>query len=303
MFYVSQMINTFGVFMLKLNLEPNVTNFARMPGKRLFFVRENYATEPPVLYDAIDRTDYLVGYWFDPHETYEMSFQFFIDNFHQKYIDRCLRKIRLIEREYNLSDLDIYKFNQQVPIWDNSERFLVTKIINRVSKKVCKVELLKIDPNPENFFVTGGTNTITGDIEDTMEVISDNVPPELFIEMQQVETVTGNPTWTCTFDNTLDTETLTTIGDSSSDDNILDPNVGALSVNADVVKTNNDGNGPDGFPVDTGWVEWLKNGVQMNTETFNSSSHSNAQGLNYTYLGVVAFDELLVIVHEDGTSP
>jgi hypothetical protein len=232
-----------------------------------------------------------------------MSFQFFIDNFHQKYIDRCLRKIRLIEREYNLSDLDIYKFNQQVPIWDNSERFLVTKIPNRVSNKVCKVELLKIDPNPEHYFVTGGTNTITGDIEDTMEVISDNVPPELFIEMQQVETVTGNPTWTCTFDNTLDTETLTTIGDSSSDDNILDPHVGALSVNADVVKTNNDGNGPDGFPVDTGWVEWLKNGVQMNTETFNSSSHSNAQGLNYTYLGVVAFDELLVIVHEDGTSP
>jgi hypothetical protein len=138
-----------------------------MPGNRLFFVRDKYDFEPPVLYDTIDRTDYKVGFYFDPNEDREMSWQYFIDQFHQKYIDRSLRKVRLIEREYNLSDLDIYKFDQQVPIWDDGERFLVTKIINRVTRKVCKVELLKIEANPENFFTADG-NTITGELIDTM---------------------------------------------------------------------------------------------------------------------------------------
>jgi hypothetical protein len=300
-FEVSQMINTFGVFMLDMNLLPDGPNFGRMPGKRMFFVRDNYVYEPPVLYNTVDRSDYKVGFWFDPNEEVEMGWQFFIDNFHQKYIDRSLRKVRLIEREYNLSDMDIYKFDQQYPIWDDSERFLVVKISNRVTRKPCKVELLKIDPNPAVTF-EGLTNEITGDLIDTMEVITDDVPPDLFIEMQLVENVTGNPTWTCEFDNTQDVQTLSVLGNFSSDSNTLG-HVGEEDVATVVDKTNNDGNGPDGIPTATGWVEWLRNGVQVNTVTFDSSGPANGQGLNYTYLGVVAFEELLVIVHEDGTSP
>lgn len=301
-FKASQMINTFGVFMLDMNLLPDSANFGRMPGTRLFFVREPYDFEPPVLYDTVDRSDYLVGYWFDPNQEYEMSWQFFIDNFHQKFIDRCLRRVRLIEREYNLNDLDIFAFNQQVPIRDNNERFLVTKIINRVSGKVCKVELLKIEPNPENFFTFGVGHQITGTLEDTMEEMGDNVPAELDIEFELIESVTGNPTWQVTFDNVEDTKVLTAIGNAGADSDILD-HTGELDVDADVLKTNNDGDGPDGFPTATGWVEWLRNGVQVNTETFDSSSHSSAQGLNYTYPDVKAFEVLKVIVHEDGTSP
>jgi len=305
---MSEMINTLGVFMAQLNVTrvneiTLLPEFVRYPGNRLFFVRAKYDFEPDVLYDAIDRDDYLVAYYFDPSQTNDLTWQYFVDNFHQKYIDRCLRKIRLIEREYNLSDLDIYKFNQQVPIWDNSERFLVTKISNRISKKVCKVELLKIEANPENFFTAGATNEITGALIETLEQFGDTVPEELIIQMELVESVTGNPTWTCQFDNTLDTETLSVVGNGSSDSGLLVPHVGALSVNADVLKTNNDGNGPDGFPAATGWVEWLKNGVQVNTKTFTSASHSGAQSLNYTFLNVVAFEILKVIVHEDGTSP
>lgn len=301
-FNVTEMIQLFGVFMLNLNLEPNISQFGRMPGIRLFFVRDKYAHEPPVLYDSVDRSDYKVGYFFDPNQDYDLSWQFFVDNFHQKFIDRCLRKVRLIEREYNLSDLDIFAFNQQVPIRDNGERFLVTKISNRVSGKVCKVELLKIEANPENFFVFGTTHEISGDIEDTVEVFGDTVPPLLLVEMDLIETVTGNPTWQTTFTSTQDTKVLTTVGNGSHDNNFLD-HLGEVDVDADVLKTLNDGDGPDGFPTATGWVEWLRDGVQEHTATFDTASHTSSQGLNYTYPDVVAFEILTVVVHEDGTSP
>lgn len=300
MFAVSEMINLFGVFMLNMNLEPNLANFARMPGKRLFFAREKYDFEPDVLYDVIERDDYLVGYFFDPDQDHELSFQYFIDNFHQKFIDRCLRKVRLLEREYNLSDLDIFAFNQQVPIWDNGERFLVTKIVNRVSRKVCKVELLKIESNPEFFFTAGGGNVLSGAIEDYLEIVSDDIAPFVLLEMELAETVTGNPTWECTFDNGPDTEVLTVIGDNSTDDNYMDH---ATSVDANVLKTDNDGFGTPTFPTATGYVEWLKNGVRVNTAIFDSSGPSSSFGLNYTFTSVVVGDTLTVKVFEDGSTP
>lgn len=300
-FEVSQMVNTFGVFMLDMNLLPDISNFGRMPGKRLFFVRSNYDFEPPVLYDTVDRADYKVGYFFDPNEESEMSWQYFLDEFHQKYIDRALRKVRVIEREYNLSDLDIYKFDQQVPIWDDGERFLVVKIHNRVTRKPCKVELLKIEPNPENFFIADG-NTITGELIDTMEVLGDTVPAVLSINMEYIETVTGNPAWETTWDNGGTPNVMSVNGASSSNSDTM-PHVGELDVDANVLKTFNDGDGPDGFPTATGWVEWLRDGVQEHTATFNTASHTSSQGLNYTYPDVVAFEVLEVVVHEDGTSP
>jgi hypothetical protein len=300
-FEVSQMINLFGVFMLDMNLLPDGPNFGRMPGKRLFFVRDNYDFEPPVLYDTVDRTDYKVGFFFDPNEEDEMSWQYFIDNFHQKYIDRSLRKVRLVEREYNLSDMDIYKFDQQVPIWDDGERFLVVKISNRVTRKPCKVELLKIEPNPENFFTADG-NTITGELIDTMEVMGDTVPAILSINMEYIETVTGNPAWQTTWDNGGTPNVMSVNGASSSNSDTM-AHVGELDVDADVLKTFNDGDGPDGFPTATGWVEWLRNGVQEHTAVFDSSAHSSTFGLNYTFPDVTAFQVLLVRVHEDGTTP
>lgn len=303
LFYGSEMITTYGVFMLKLNVGPVSGQFERDVGVRLFFVRDKYDHEPPVLYDSVEREDYLIGYAFDPEQEYNMSFQFFIDTFQQKFIDRCLRRVRLLERYYNLSDLDIFSFNQQVPIWDDSERFLVTKISNYISRRLTKVELLKIEPNPEFFFVQGTENLITGELEDYKEIIGDDVEPELQIDMELVESVTGNPTWQTTFNNGSDSDILTTVGNSSSDSGILDPHVGSLSVSANVLKTNNDGNGPDGFPTADGWVEWLRNGIQVNTVTFNTASPSSSQSLNYTYLNVKAWEVLKTIVHEDGTSP
>lgn len=300
-FKASQMVNTFGVFMIDMDLLPNAANFGRKPGLRLFFVRSQYDYDPPVLYDSVDRTDYLVGYWFDPNQEYEMSFQFFIDNFHQKFIDKCLRKVRLVERQYNLNDLDIFAFNQQVPIRDNNERFLVTKIINRVSGRKCKVELLKIESNPENFFTAGASNEISGELVDTIELIGDDVAPDLEINLQLIEDVTGFPTWQCTFDNAQDTDVLETVGNTTDAGSLT--HVGSVSVDANVLKTANDGNGTDGFPAAIGWVEWLRDGVQEHTVTFNSSSHSSLQGLDYTYPNVVAFQVLNVIIHEDGTTP
>ena len=304
----TQMINTFGVFMLNLNVRrineiSVLPELIRYPGNRLFFVREKYDFEPEVVYDSVNRDDYLVGYFFDPNQDYELSWQLFLDEFHQKFIDRCLRAVRLVERVYNLTDLDIYSFNQQVPIWDNGERFLVTKIMNRVSPKKCKVELLKIEPNPEHFFISGSGNDITGALEDTMEVLGDTELAELTIQMELIEDQTGNPTWQTTFDNGPSSDILTTIGNGSSDSGTLTSHIGALSVDANVLKTNNDGNGTDGFPTDTGWVEWLRNGVQEHTEVFDSSGHSSTFNLNYTFPTVSAIDTLKVIVHEDGTTP
>jgi len=119
--------------------------------------------------------------------------------------------------------------------------------------------------------------------------------------MELIENQTGNQTWETTFDNG-DTDVLVCLGDGFTDNGILD-HVGEIDVEANVLKTSNDGNGPDGFPLVVGWVEWQRNGVQVWTETFNSGSHSSAQGLNYTYPDVVAWETLTVIVHEDGTSP
>jgi len=307
-FYATQMINTFGVFMLKLNVRrineiSLLPELVRHPGNRLFFVRDKYDFEPDVLYDSVDRDDYLAAYFFDPNQDYELSWQLFLDNFQQKFIDRCLRAVRLIERTYNLSDLDIYAFNQQVPVWDNGERFLVTKIINRVARKKVKVELLKIEPNPEHYFISGSGNEITGALEDTMEVLGDTELPELTIQMELDETVTGNPTWEAAFDNGSDTDTLQTIGNGSSDSGTLTGHVGALDVDANVLKTDNDGFGTPTFPAATGWVEWLRNGVQEHTAVFDSSGPSSSFGLNYTYPDVSAIDTLKVIVHEDGTTP
>lgn len=305
-FKATQMITTFGVFMLDLNVRrinevSLVSELIRYPGNRLFFVRSKYDFEPEVVYDSINRNDYLVGYFFDPSQDYELSWQLFLDQFHQKYIDRCLRKVRLIEREYNLSDLDIYKFNQQQPIIDNSERFLVTKISNRVSGKVAKVELLKIDSNPSEVFIQGTANNISGALNDLTEILGNDLVAELDVEMEYIETVTGNPTWQCLFDNG-DTDTLLVIGDASNDAGILD-HVGVIDVDADVLKIDNDGDGPNGFPTATGWVEWQRNGVQVNTAVFDGSAHSNTFGLNYTYPEVKAWEVLTVIVHEDGTTP
>lgn len=313
MFGVTEMINTYGVFMLRLNLEPDITNFARMPGKRLFFARSKYDFEPPVLYDAIERDDYLVGYYFDPGQTYEMSWQFFLDNFQKKFVERCLRRVRLVEREYNLSDLDIYKFDQQVPIWDNGERFLVVKISNRVSGKICGVQLLKIEPNPKVTYIehilnasivdyletTIGSQSVSDYLESVAMTIV-NSEPVVQMMMELFENVSGNPTWQTTFDNGTDTVILSVVGDFSSDTQNIDVN---SSISANVLKTDNNGNGPNGFPVVTGWVQWLKNGVQVHTATFNSSMPSSSWGLNYTFTGLVAGDSIKVIVRENGTTP
>jgi hypothetical protein len=311
MFEVTEMINTYGVFMLWLNLEPPdpaFPQYTRMPGKRLFFVRDKYDFEPPVLYDTIDRTDYKVGYYFDPGQSYEMSWQFFLDNFQKKFVERCLRRVRLVEREYNLSDLDIYKFDQQVPIWDNGERFLVTKISNRVSGKKCGVQLLKIEPNPKVTYIehiinasivdyletTIGSQSLSDYLESVAMTIN-NKNPLVYLRMELFENVSGNPTWQTTFDNGTDTEIISCLGDFSSGSSNIDVNA---TVSANVAKTL-----PNPFPQAVGWVQWLKNGAQVHTATFNSSMPTTSWGLNYTYTGLVAGDQIKVVVRENGTTP
>lgn len=296
LFYPSQMITTFKVLMLNLNLGPDVANFARMPGNRLFFVREPYDYDPPVLYNTVDRLDYLVGYHEDPNQEYDMGWDFFIENFHKKYVEWCLRKVRLIERLYNLSDLDIFSFNQQIPIKDNNERFLVTKISNRVSGKLAKVELLKIEPNPAFFFTQGSTNEISGDLTDLMETLSDNIPFTVLLKFSLIFTDGGSPEWQGTFDATL----LYAIGNGSFTEDSI-PYVSSIATH--VYKLNNDGNGTDGWPVLNGWVEWLVNGVQVYADSFNNSEPSEDQNLDFTFTGLNIGDLAEIIVHEDGTSP
>lgn len=302
-FYAGDMITEQGVFMYRMVLKENdvTPRFLRAPGNRLFFLREAYTHEPGVIYNSTARSDYLVAYAWDPDQSRFIGWQFFIDNYHAKFVDRCLRRVRFIERQYILSDLDMLKFNQQVPIFDGEERFLVTRIINRVPKKACKVELLKIEANPANTFDQNYNPIITGALEDTMEFISDNINPSLLVELELQENVAGNPTWQCTFNNG-DTEVIMVVGDEASDDGTLD-HEGKLNVATTVVKTNNDGNGPDGFPVTTGYVEWLRNGTRVNTKQFDSSSSSAAQDLTYTYPDVKAWEQLKVIVFEDGSTP
>lgn len=297
-FSVTGMIQTFGAFMLDLKITQineisGLPEFLRMPGNRLFFVRNKYDFEPYVLYDAVDRDDYKVGYYFDPNQDYEMSFQFFIDNFYQKFVDRCLRRTRLIEREYNLSDLDIFQFNQQVPIYDDNERFLVTKINNRVSRKACKVELLRIEANPEvtykeqylaitivNFLQQMGEASNVRNFLQTFAATITNDLPLYSLRLQLVESVTGNPTWKSTSNNGTSTIVQNVIGNGSSNTTNI-PTADYVSIQ--VVKVDNNGNGPNGFPVITGYVEWMLNGVRRFTKTFNSANHSSLQGLNYTF--------------------
>lgn len=303
-FYAGQMINTFGVFMYHLNVTEVISNlisYVRYPGNRLFFVRERYDFEPACIYEATPRTDYLVGFAWDPGQERNITWQFFLDTFYQKFVDRCLRRVRFLERNYILSDLDILAFNQQVPVFDSGERFLVVRIVNRVPRKACKVELLKVEANPEQTFDQTLGKTITGALEDAIEIIGDDLAPELEVQMELEENVAGNPTWQCTFNNG-ESVLVMVVGDESSDSDILE-HEGKKNVATTVLKTNNDGNGTDGFPTATGYVEWLRNGVRVNTKTFDSSSHTSSQDLTYTYPDVKAWEILKVMVFEDGTIP
>ncbi len=116
------------------------------------------------------------------------------------------------------------------------------------------------------------------------------------LQMELEETLTENPTWEADFDGTI----LSVTGDEAADSDTI---AFDSSITADVVKTDNDGNGTDGFPVNSGYVEWMKNGSRVHTATFNSSSHSSLQGLTYTYTGLVVTDTIKVFVFEDNTTP
>lgn len=312
LFAVTEMVNTFGVFMILLNLgvdDPAFPQVLRLPGNRLFFVRFNYDDEPPVLYDAVDRSDYLVGYYFDSQQENEMSWQYFISKFYQTFVDRCLRNVRLIERDYNLSDLDVYKFNQQVPIFDNGERFLVTKITNRVSHKLAKVELLRIEANPEvtyienriaiamvDYLEVAGGDQPTFDYLEIASMVINNQSPVILLRVDLTESLPGNPTWRGTFN----TKALNVIGNGAVTNDSI-PVV--TSVTVTVVKTANDGYGPNGFPGIAGHVSFSKNGVEVADIAFNTSLPSSSQGLTHTFTGLVSGDSLRVQIFENGSTP
>ena len=118
--------------------------YGQIDGIKLLLTRSKYSLEPSVTYiNSTSYSDYLVGYFEDPQQSDSMSMQQYINNHYQSYIS-LLQNVKKIVRYYNLSPLDIARFDFTVPIYDGGSMYLVNEIKNYVSGKVTAVELIKI---------------------------------------------------------------------------------------------------------------------------------------------------------------
>jgi hypothetical protein len=143
LFNMSQMITTFSVFMVDMNVKPNGPNYGRNPGIKLYLVRTKYSHEPNVIYDALARDDYKVAYFIDPKQEHSMHWQYFIDTYYTKFVAK-LQKAKVVTRKYILSEVDIHSFDQLKPVYDSGDYFIVTRISNFIPGQLTEVELFKI---------------------------------------------------------------------------------------------------------------------------------------------------------------
>ncbi len=108
----------------------------------LVSLRDKLADEPAQTYFS-SQTDYKVSYFTDSRVTQSTNWQYFIDQNYAVFSD-SIAQAGLVERFYNLTEKDIFEFDQFKMIFDNGQYYLVNKIDNFVQGKVTRVELLMV---------------------------------------------------------------------------------------------------------------------------------------------------------------
>lgn len=155
---------------------PPVTPFDNEPNPVILLTRERYTDEPDVEYNGIARNDYRVAYGdylqistnvINPLSTQWSSVGrvgFF--DIHYPNFQRCLNRLKVVTRYYNLSVTDIYEADLSKLIFDTDTYYMVTKIENFINGRITKVQLLtrtigEIPENQQTNSVSPGTAELT----------------------------------------------------------------------------------------------------------------------------------------------
>jgi hypothetical protein len=119
-----------------------IEDFANEPELRLLTLKAR-TTEPAIPFNAINRTDYKIGYFVDEAKTKDTGFQYFIDQFYTSFSE-SLQRNKIITREYYLTPIDIANNDTYQLVYDDGSYFLINKIVNFIPGKLTKVELFKV---------------------------------------------------------------------------------------------------------------------------------------------------------------
>lgn len=140
----SQMKGSFNIFAASMDLWSGsaftgLTNIR----SRMVMIRPKNANEPQVRFDAVGRNDYLVSYFNDSSQAYNLDWQLFINNNYARFA-YCLSNYKLIEQLALLSTSDISTFDSFTPVIINNQKYLVNKIYQYIKGQLVKVQLFKI---------------------------------------------------------------------------------------------------------------------------------------------------------------
>lgn len=119
------------------------TDIAQSTPFTLLTLRDRTADDPAVTFANTSRTDYKVGYFVDTTKAKDSNFQYFVDEFYPKY-EAALQFNKIIEKEYLLTEYDIYNYDPHKMIFDGEGYYIINKIKNYVPGRISKVELFKV---------------------------------------------------------------------------------------------------------------------------------------------------------------
>lgn len=119
-----------------------ISDIKEAPGLRLLMIRSKYSYEPSITFNTTARSDYKCAYFIDESESADCGFNFFLSKYYPSFIE-AVRNYRLITREYVLSDKFITELKTHDIVFDD-HYYLINAIVNWVSEKKTKVELIRI---------------------------------------------------------------------------------------------------------------------------------------------------------------
>ncbi len=136
---------------------PSSYVFTNIPKPMLALLTDRYTsspTEPAVKYNSTSRTDYKVARFMPAANRTGPSISWnqhdhtpnagLLDVYYKSMQRIFTDRIITTSHEYNLTDMDIYSLDLITPIFDDGNYYLINKIVNYVSGKTTRVELLKI---------------------------------------------------------------------------------------------------------------------------------------------------------------
>lgn len=122
---------------------PATYDFDETPTPRIALVRERDTPEPAVDYGT-PQTDYLVGTFLASGGSLHSSqWSYLLDRYYGSYID-SVQKLKVIERVYNLSIIDIVQLMQTNIIFDTDAYFLVLEVPDFVDRTLTKLKLMRV---------------------------------------------------------------------------------------------------------------------------------------------------------------